>query len=91
MEEIIVLVAKEAGKIVVREVVVKGAIRIIKSIIFQLKKGRKKMKKDLLKEFGKALLVSALMFAVKSLEDKGTANREEDFEIIDEEEYEDGD
>jgi|GEM_PF-615117 hypothetical protein len=38
MEEIIVLVAKEAGKIVVREVVnevvVKGAIRIIKSIIF---------------------------------------------------------
>ena len=33
---------------------------------------------------------------VKSLEDKGTANRgeeeeEEDFEIIDEEEYEDGD
>ena len=33
------------------------------------------MKKDLLKEFGKALLVSALMFAVKSLEDKGTANR----------------
>ena len=52
---------------------------------------RKKIKKDLLKEFGKALLVSALMFAVKSLEDKGTANREEDFEIIDEEEYEDGD
>ncbi len=49
------------------------------------------MKKDLLKEFGKALLVSALMFVVKSLEDKGTANREEDFEIIDEEEYEDGD
>jgi hypothetical protein len=38
MEEIIVLVAKEAGKIVGREVVnegvVKGAIRIIKSIIF---------------------------------------------------------
>ena len=38
MEEIIVLVAKEAGKIVVREVVnevvVKRAIRIIKSIIF---------------------------------------------------------
>ena len=38
MEEIIVLVAKEAGKIVVRavvnEVVIKGAIRIIKSIIF---------------------------------------------------------
>lgn len=34
MEEIIVLVAKEAGKIVVREVVVKSAIRIIKSIIF---------------------------------------------------------
>ena len=96
MEEIIVLVAKEAGKIVVREVVVKGAIRIIKSIIFQLKKGRKKMKKDLLKAFGKVLLVSALMFVVKSLEDKGTANRgeeeeEEDFEIIDEEEYEDGD
>ena len=52
------------------------------------------MKKDLLKEFGKALLVSALMFVVKSLEDKGTANRGEeegDFEIIDEEEYEDGD
>lgn len=54
------------------------------------------MKKDLLKEFGKVLLVSALMFVVKSLEDKGTANRgeeeeEEDFEIIDEEEYEDGD
>ena len=51
-------------------------------------------KKDLLKEFGKALLVSALMFVVKSLEDKGTSNREEeeeDFEIIDEEEYEDGD
>jgi hypothetical protein len=61
-----------------------------------LKKGRKKMKKDLLKAFGKVLLVSALMFVVKSLEDKGTANRgeeeeEEDFEIIDEEEYEDGD
>ena len=33
------------------------------------------MKKDLLKEFGKALLVSALMFAVKSLEDKGASNR----------------
>ena len=49
------------------------------------------MKKDLLKAFGKALLVSALMFAVKSLEDKGTSNREEDFEIIDEAEYEDGD
>jgi hypothetical protein len=52
------------------------------------------MKKDLLKEFGKALLVSALMFVVKSLEDKGASNREEeeeDFEIIDEEEYEDGD
>ena len=50
------------------------------------------MKKDLLKAFGKALLVSALMFAVKSLEDKGASNREEeeeDFEIIDEEEYED--
>ncbi len=52
------------------------------------------MKKDLLKEFGKDLLVSALMFAVKSLEDKGASNREEEeenFEIIDEEEYEDGD
>jgi len=34
MEEIIVFVVQEAGKIVVREVVVKGAIRIIKSIIF---------------------------------------------------------
>ena len=38
MEEIVVLVAKEAGMIVLRdvvnEVVVKGAIRIIKSIIF---------------------------------------------------------
>lgn len=38
MEEIIVLVVQEVGKTVVREVVsevvVKGAIRIIKSIIF---------------------------------------------------------
>lgn len=38
MEEIVVLVVQEVGKAVVREVVnevvVKGAIRIIKSIIF---------------------------------------------------------
>lgn len=34
MEEIVVLVVQEVGKTVVREVVVKGAIRIIKSIIF---------------------------------------------------------
>ena len=35
MEEIVVLIAQEVGKAVVREVVVKGAIRIIKSIIFE--------------------------------------------------------